>query len=125
MALAILSRNIEEIPPRSRTVEILFFLIVSEIKEERAAGAFDAFLGFGDVIDLEAEMVRSDKALGVVEAGSALAEIVQQRQIDHAVAEVDRCGKVELFLSDTLQLEDALIKLRGLLEVAHDDRKVA
>src|SRR5262245_25678659 len=56
-----LLRNIEDdsIGILELALEVLFFLIVAEIEEERAAGAFDALLRFGNVVDLETEMMRA------------------------------------------------------------------
>src|SRR5579864_4072155 len=39
--------------------------LVAEIEEEFAAGRLDFLLGFGEVVDLEAEVVRADEAFRI------------------------------------------------------------
>src|ERR1700681_4765844 len=86
-----LLRNVEDDPVRvlELALEIDVLLTFPEIEEERAAGALDALLGVGEGVDLEAEMVGADEAFGILEAGAALALERQERQIDHAVAQIN------------------------------------
>src|SRR5581483_1727627 len=105
-------------------LEVLLLGVVAEVEEELAAERLDPFLRFRQVVDLEAEVVRADVALGVVEARAALAEVVQQGEIDHAVAEVDGGGEVERLLADALQAEHALVEPGRLLQVADHHREM-
>src|SRR4030081_195330 len=121
-----LLRNIEDDPVRvlELALEGDVVLAFAEIEEERAAGALDALLGVGEVVDLEAEMVGADEAFGVLEAGAALALERQQRQIDHAVAQINARPDVEVLAADALEPEHALVERRGLLQILHRNRKV-
>src|ERR1700683_2346331 len=65
---------------------------IAEIEEEFAAVGLDALLSFGQVVDLEAEMMCADKALGVLDVGRLAAGAgreVGQGEIDGAVAHVN------------------------------------
>src|SRR3974390_1067197 len=119
--------DVEDDPVRilELALEILLLRIISEVEEEGAAGCFDALLGGGEIVDLEAEMMGADEALGVVEPGAALAEIVEEGEVDDAVAQIDRGGKVELLLADPLELENILVEPGGFLKVAHHEREMS
>ena len=43
--------------------------LVAEVEEELAAGRFDALLRLGQIVDLDAEMVRADEFLAFLEVG--------------------------------------------------------
>src|SRR3974377_2117911 len=81
--------DVEDDPARvlELALEILLPRIIPEVEEEAAAACFDALLGGGEIVDLEAEMMGADEALGVVEPGAALAEIVEEGEVDDGVAE--------------------------------------
>ena len=100
--------------------------LVAEIEEELAAGGLDPFLRLGQVIDLESEMVCADRlgriALDVV---ALAAGKIEQRQIDHAVAQVDRRADVEILALDPLQPEHLFVEFCGLLQVADANGEVA
>src|SRR2546423_1879485 len=70
-------------------LEVLLLGVAAEVEEELAAHGLDLLLRLGEVVDLEAEVVRADVVLRVVETRAALAEVVEQREVDHAVAEVN------------------------------------
>src|SRR2546421_11681402 len=101
-------------------LEAFLLGVVAEVEEELAAQRLDPLLRLGEVVDLKAEVVRPDVVLRVVEARAALAEVVEQREVDYAVAEVDGRREVERLLADAFEAEDAFVELRRLLEVAHD-----
>src|SRR5262245_34383731 len=104
-----LLRDVEDDPVGilELALEVHLVLAFAEIEEEGAAGAFDALLRLGEVVDLEAEMVRADEALGVLEPRAALALERQQREVDHAVAEIDAGADVEVLAADPLEPEHA------------------
>src|SRR5256885_2810550 len=79
-------------------LEVLFLLVVAQVEEELAAGRLDLLLRRRDVVDLEAEMMGADEVLGVIEPRAALAGVVQQREVDHPVAQVDGGGEIERLL---------------------------
>src|SRR5262245_65178236 len=62
---------------------------LAEIEEELAPGRLDGGLLLLQVVDLETEMMDADEALRVLQAGTDLALVLQQRQIDLAVVHVD------------------------------------
>src|SRR5215475_7977907 len=102
--------------------------LVAEVEEELAAGLLDAALGVGEIVDLEAEVVRADEVrafleIGRLAAGAALE--IQERHVDHAVGHVDGRSDVEILAADAAQLEHLLVELRRLLEILHDDGDVA
>src|SRR5262249_60432088 len=88
----------------------------------------DALLGLGEVVDLEAEMVRADEGRALLEIGRLAARLplkIEQREIDHAVAHVDRGADVQILAADALEVEHVGVELRRLVEVLHADRKMA
>src|SRR6185312_6717033 len=105
-------------------LEVLFLSVIAEVEEELAAARLDLLLRLGQVVDLEAEVVRADVAFRIVEARTALAEVVEKGEVDHAVAEVYSGGKVERFLADALQAEHAFVEFGRPLQVADHHRKV-
>src|SRR5262249_44718040 len=102
-------------------LKVFLFGVVTEIEEEAAAGLLDLLLHGGEVVDLEAEMMRADEVLRIAQAGAAFAEVIEQRKIDHAVGQIDRGGEIERLLADALELEDILVEFGGFLQVAHHD----
>src|SRR5690348_16526172 len=67
--------------------------LLAKIEEELAAVGFDALLRFGKILDLKAEMVGADMRAGVFQIGSLAAGSageIEQREIDDAVAHIDR-----------------------------------
>jgi hypothetical protein len=58
-----------------RILELAFKVavtFVAKIEEEFSAMRLDALLGLGQIVDLEAEMVRADEPAGVLEVGASL-----------------------------------------------------
>jgi hypothetical protein len=73
-------------------------------------------------------MVRADKTSRILEvrgfaAGAALE--IEQSEIDHAVAHVNRRADVQILAADPLEVEHGLVERRGLVEVAHAYGKMA
>src|SRR6516165_5577566 len=120
-------RNIEDDPIRifELPLEIFFLLVVAKVEEEPATGSFDALLCFRDIVNLETKVVGADEIFGIIEAGTTLAEVIEQRQIDGAITQINRSGEVERLLTNALETEYALIKLGGALKVAHHKSKVS
>src|ERR1700719_1716195 len=120
--------NVEDHPVRVLELALEVSVpFVAEVEEELAAGALDAPLRVGEVVDLEAEVVRADEAARVGDVGGLGAGAggeIEQREIDDAVGEVDRRADVEVFAAGALELEHGLIELRRLLQVLHANRKV-
>ena len=83
-------------------------------KKKFAARRLDPLLGRGDVVDLKTEMMGADEIAGVTQSRAALALIIGEREIDDAVAQIDRAPKIECLLSDALQVEDALVEFGSL-----------
>ena len=104
--------------------KFFFLLIISEIEEKCPARLLNSLLCFRDIVDLETEVMRANEVLGIIEARATFPEIIQQRQVYGAVAQVDSGGKVELLLPDAFEIEDALIKFCGFFEVANNESKV-
>ena len=102
----------------------MLLLILPQIEEELTARRLDALLGFRDALDLKAEMMGASEVLGVLEAGTSLASIIEEGQIDHAIAQIDGRSEFEILAPNALQVEDALVELGGLVEIAYHDRKV-
>src|SRR5262249_55057519 len=101
---------------------------VAEVEEKLAAIGRDALLRFGEVVDLEAEMMRADEGRALLEIGRLAARLpleIEQRQVDHAVAHVDRGADVEILAADALEVEHVGVELRRLVEILHADCKVA
>src|SRR3954464_4271143 len=99
--------------------EVRIFLALAEREEELAARGLDPFPGLVEIVHLEAEMVRADEARRILEAGAALALVLEEREIDDAVAEVDGRAHVDVLLADALELEHALVEARRALEILH------
>src|SRR5205823_697887 len=98
---------------------------LAEREEELAARRLDALLRLLEVFDLEAEVMRADEALGVLQSRARFALVFEEREIDHAVAEIDRRAHVDVLLADALELEHTLVEARRALEIAHDNGNVA
>src|SRR6267378_2059899 len=105
-------------------LEVRVFLVLAEREEELAAGRLDALLRRLEVIDLEAEVVRADEIGGVLEARARLALVLEEREVDDAVAEIDRRAHVDVLFAHALELEHLLVEARRALEIAHHDRYV-
>src|SRR5690242_18846700 len=81
--------------------------LLAEIEEEFAAVGLDALLRFGEIVHLEAEMVGADMGARIFKIGSLAAGAagkVEQSQIDHAVAHVDRRADVQILAADAFEL---------------------
>src|SRR5499427_10863820 len=101
---------------------------VAEVEEKLAAIGRDALLRIGDVVDLEADMMRADEGRALLEIGRLAARLsleIEQREIDHAIAHVDGGADVEILAADALEVEHVGVELRRLVEVFHADRKMA
>ena len=102
--------------------------LITEIKEEFPAVGLDAFLGFLEVIDLKSEMVGTNEGCPFLDVGclAALATLeVQKREVDHAVAHVDRRADFQVFPANAFEVEDILVECRSLVQIFHTDCKVA
>src|SRR5262245_39280837 len=121
--------NIEDHPVRVLELALeIAMALVAEVEEELAAIGLDALLRFGEVIDLEAEMMRADEGRALLEIGRLAAGLplkIEQREIDHAVAHVDRGTDVQILAADALEVEHVGVELRRLVEILHADCKVA
>src|SRR5436190_15944339 len=104
--------------------EVRIFLALAEGEEELAASGLDPFLRLLQIVDLEAEMVRADEARRVLEPRAALALVLEERQVDHPVAEIDSRAHVDVLLADALELEHALVEARPALQILHHHRNV-
>src|SRR5437868_8348806 len=105
-------------------LEVGVLLAFAEREEELAARRLDALLRLLEVLDLEAEVMRADEALGILQSGAGFAFVFEEREIDHAVAEIDRRAHVDVLLADALELEHTLVEARRALEIAHHHRYV-
>ena len=102
--------------------------LLAEIEEEFPAIGFDAPLRLGEIVDLKAKMVGADIAGWVFQIGGLAAcrtGEIEQGEIDHAVAHVNRRADVEILAPDPFELEHVLIEFRCLFEVLHADGKMA
>src|ERR1700733_6365753 len=70
-------------------LEIHVVLGLAEIEKELAARRLDAALRPPGIFRLEAQMMAADPLLEVVDAGRRGGFILQQRQVDDAVGEID------------------------------------
>src|SRR5438067_5513774 len=104
--------------------EVRLFLALAEGEEEFAARCLDALLRFLEVLDLKPEVMRADEALGILEPGACFALVLKEREIDHAVAQVNGGAHVDVLFADTLELEHAPVEARRALKIAHDDGNV-
>src|SRR5215475_11623764 len=86
-------RNIEDHPVRVLELALeIAVAFVAEVEEKLAAIGLDPLLRFGEVVDLEAEMMRTDVGRALLEIGRRAAGLplkIEQREIDHAGAHVD------------------------------------
>src|SRR5262245_64872173 len=101
---------------------------VAKIEEKFAAMRLDALFRFGEVVDLEAEMMRADEARALLEVGGLAAGRpgeIEQREVDHAVRHVDRRADLQVLAADALEIEDLGVELRRLIKVFHADCKMA
>src|SRR5688572_18993131 len=91
-ALPALLRDVEDdaVGVLEFSLEILLLDVVAEVEEERAAQGLDLLLRLLEIFDLKAEVVRADEVLGVRKPRAAAARVVEQRQVDDAVGEIDR-----------------------------------
>src|SRR5919198_2471543 len=62
--------------------EIRLFLALAEREEELAARRLDALLRLLEVLDLKAEVMRADEALGILQPGACFALVLEEREID-------------------------------------------
>src|ERR1700733_12410700 len=102
--------------------------LVAEIEEELAAMRLDALLRRGEIVDLKAEMVRADETVAfrqIRRLATLVALEVEQGEIDDAVAHIYSGADLQILATDTLELEHVLIERCGLVEILHDDGKVA
>src|SRR5262245_51872334 len=101
---------------------------VAKIEEKFAAMRLDALFRFGEVVDLEAEMMRADEARALLEVGGLAAGRsgkIEQREVDHPVGHVDRRADLQVLAADALEIEDLGVELGRLVEVFHADCKMA
>src|SRR6202140_5042945 len=83
---------------------------VAEIEEEFSAVRLDAFLGLGEIVDLEAEMVGADEAFRVFQVrgrGAGATREIEKGEVDDAVAHVDRRADIQILACDALEIEYA------------------
>src|SRR2546422_472920 len=90
----------------------------------RAATRGAARPGRRHVVDQEAKMVKTHETPAEL-ACRLLGLVVQQREIDHAVAEVNTARVFPVRLSDLLQPERLHVELGGLPGIWNCDRDVA
>src|SRR5262245_32063970 len=65
---------------------------IAQIEEELAPGLLDPLLLLREVVALEAEVMDADELARILQPGPDLALVLQQREIDLAVAHVDAPG---------------------------------
>src|SRR5262245_64054298 len=86
-------RNIEDHPVRVLELALeIAVALVAEVEEKLAAIGLDALLRFGEIVDLEAEMMGADEGRAFLDIGRLDARLpldIEQREIDHDVAHVD------------------------------------
>jgi hypothetical protein len=82
-------------------LKVLLLLIISKVEEERAASVFDALLDRPNIFHLKTKMMGADEILCIIQPRAALAEIIQERQVYDAIAEIDRRREVEGLLTPT------------------------
>src|SRR5882724_10071883 len=97
-------------------------LRLAEIEEELAAGLLDLLLLLRHVVALEAEVM--DAGPAGRNAGADLALVLQQREIDLAVAHVAIPGGLAFLDLGALEAERLLVEVGGLLDVLHAKRDV-
>src|ERR1700757_3843435 len=98
-------------------LEVGVLLRLAEREEELAAGRLDALFRRLEIVHLEAEVMRANEAGGVLQARPRLALVREEREVDDAVAEIDRRAEVDVLFADALELERLLVEARGALEV--------
>src|SRR5215468_6637708 len=102
--------------------------LVAEVEEELAAIGLDALLRFGEVIDLEAEMMRADEGRALLEIGRLAAGLplkIEQREIDHAVSHLERGTAVDVLADVAVVPERARLQRRPEHPSLDEDRKEA
>src|SRR3954452_22643767 len=100
-------------------LEVRVFLGFAEREEDLAAAGLDALLRRLEIIDLEAEMMRADEIGGVLQARAYFALVLEERQVDDAVAQVNGGAHVDVLFADALELEHLLVESRRALQIAH------
>src|SRR5271166_5002443 len=91
--------------------------LLAEVEEKFAARRLDRSLLRPEIIGLEAKMMQADEGVWILEAGADLALVLQQREIDLAVAHVDAARGRALGHFRAAEPQRFLIEVRGLLEV--------
>src|SRR5262249_39152019 len=87
----------------------------------------DALLGLGEIVDLEAEMMGADEGRALLDIGRLAARLplkIEHREIDQAVAHVDRGADAEFRAADALEFEHVGLESRRLAQILHADCKV-
>src|SRR5262249_9373896 len=97
---------------------------IAEIEEELAARRLDRGLLGLEIIGLEAEMMYAHEGARILEARPDLALVLQQRQIDLAVAHVDAARGRPLRHFRTAEPQRFLVEIRGLLQVLDHESDV-
>ena len=98
---------------------------IAKIEKELSARALDPLLLVLDVVALEAEVVDADVAVGVLQAGAGLALVLQQREVDLAVAHVDAVRGRSLGFLRAGQAERPLVEVRRRVQILHHEGDVA
>src|ERR1700730_6673053 len=96
--------------------------LVAEVEEEFAAGRLDFLLRLDEIVDLEAEMVRAEKALGIFQIrgrGAGAGREIEQGEVDRAVAHIDRRADIQILARNALEVEHGLVEFCGLVEIVH------
>jgi len=105
------------------TTENRGFIGANAFARMRPGAAF-VLLSRADVVDFEAEVVDADE-IAAAAARRRLGLVVQQRDVDGAVAEVYALRVLPVGLADALQAEGLDVELRRLLRVGNGDGDVA
>jgi len=92
---------------------------IAEIEEELSARGLDLLLLLLDVVALEAEMMDADELARLLQPGAGLALVLQQRQVDLAVAHIDAERGRPFRLRRTLEPERLLVEIRRGVDVLH------
>src|SRR5262249_47925991 len=98
---------------------------VAEIEEELAAGRLDLLLLRFEVVALEAEMMDADELVRLLQPRADLALVLQQREVDLAVAHVDPIGGRPFGFRRALEAERLLVEIGGRVDVLDRERDVA
>ena len=94
---------------------------IAEIEGIGGTRRFKRRFGRFEIGDAEAEMMDAVLAIRGLRAGPVRGAVAEQREIDEAIAEIDR---PVLHLVRTLHLEDLFIKPRRGFEILHHDRQM-